>query len=140
MKINDDGTTGTSIITSIKSIISFVNISTTNLTYNLIYLSVFFTSMVIMLQCVATVHFKSEFYFDLQKMNKNILTIWNIYSYSASHINRWDTRICLIFDEYYKRYIDQLCIKRYKDLMLEKYHYYSQQIYSIHQSHVLFHW
>ena len=75
LEINDDGTTGTFIITSIKIIISYINISKTRLTYNLIYLSTFFTSIIIILKCVAMVHFKSEFYFDLQKMNKYILTI-----------------------------------------------------------------
>ena len=69
LEINEDGTTGTFIIKSINIIISHINISKSRLTYNLIYLSVFFTSIMIILQCAAMVHFKSEFYFDLQNMN-----------------------------------------------------------------------
>ena len=101
LKINDDGTTGTFIMTRIKIIISYISISITRLSCNLIYLSVFFTFIIIILQCVAMVHFKSESYFDLQNINKNIITIRNIYSYNPPYINRWDTRICLIFDEYH---------------------------------------
>ena len=84
------------------------------------------------------VHFKSAFYFDLQKMNKNIITIWNIYSFNPLHINRWHTRICLKFDEYYEWYFDQLCIKRCRNLILWNCQYYRFEIYSINQSHVHF--